>query len=149
MSLIEHWKKILDEKRFGGAVLMDLSKAFDTINHQVLIAKLSAYCFNNESLKLIQSCLTNRWQITKINKSFSRWTELLQGVLQGSVLGPLLFNIYLNDLFLLADYTEVCNFADKTIFFGCDEDLGSPMNRLEHDNFLTITWFLNKYMKLN
>ena len=58
---------------------MDLSKAFDTLNHELLIAKLSAYGFNNESLKLIRSYLTNRWQRTKINKSFSRWTELLQG----------------------------------------------------------------------
>ena len=56
--------KILDDKGFGGAVLMDLSKAFDTLSHKLLIAKLSAYGFNNESLKLIQSYLTNRWQRT-------------------------------------------------------------------------------------
>ena len=55
-------EKVLDEKGFGEAVLMDLSKAFDTLNHEVLIAKFSAYGFNNESLKLIQSYLTNRWQ---------------------------------------------------------------------------------------
>ena len=85
------FEKILGEKGFGGAVLMDLSKAF--LNHEILIAKLSAYGFNNESLKLIRSYL-NRWQRTKINKSFSRWTELLQSVPQRSVLSPLLFNIY-------------------------------------------------------
>ena len=99
LSLIERWKKILDEKGFVRAVLMDLSKAFNTLNHELLIAKLSAYGFNNESLKLIQSYLTSRWKRTKINKSFSRWTELLQGVPQGSVSGPPLFNTYLNDLF--------------------------------------------------
>ena len=145
---IECWKKILDEKGFGGAVLIDLSKAFDTLNRELLIAKLSVYGFNNESLKLIRSYLTNRWQRTKINKSFSRWTELLQGVPQGSVLGPLLFNIYLNDLFFLIDYTEVCNFADDTTIFACDKDLGSLINRLEHDSFLAIEWFQNNYMKL-
>ena len=68
--------KILDEKGFGEACLMDFSKAFNTLNHELLIAELSAYGFNNESLKLIRSYLTNRWQRTKINKSFSRWTEL-------------------------------------------------------------------------
>ena len=140
---------MLDEKGFGGALLMDLSKAFDTLDHELLIAKLSAYGFNNESLKLIRSYLTNRWQRTKINKSFSKWTELLQGVPQGSVLGPFLFNIYLNDLFFLVDYTEVCNFADDTTFFACDKDLGSLINRLEHDSFLAIEWFQNNYMKLN
>ena len=128
---------------------MDLSKAFDTLNHELLIAKLSAYGFNNESLKLIRSYLTNRWQRTKINKSFSRWTELLQGVPQGSVLGLLLFNIYLNDLFFLVNYTEVCNFADDTTFFAYNKDLGSLINRLEQDSFLAIEWFQNNYMKLN
>ena len=137
MSLIKRWKKTLVEKGFGGAVLMDLSKAFDTLNHELLIAKLSAYGFNNESLKLIRSYLTNRWQRTKINKSFSKWAELLQGVPQGSVLGRLLFNIYLSDLFFLVYYTEVCN-ADDTTFFVCDKDLGSLINRLEHDSFLAI-----------
>ena len=148
LSLIEDWKKILDGKGFGGAVLMDLSKGFDTLNHELFIAKLSAYGFNNESLKLIQSYLTNRGQRTKINKSFSRWTELLQGVAQGLVLGPLLFNIYF-DLFLLDDYTEVCNFVDDTTFFARDKDLGSLINRSEHDSFLAIEWFQNNYMKLN
>ena len=147
MSLIKRWRKILVEKGFGGAVLMDLSKAFDTLNHELLISKLSAYGFNNESLKLIRSYLTNRWQRTKINKSFSRWTELLQGVPQGSVLGPLLFNIYLNDLFFLVDYTEVYNFADDITLFASDKDLGSLENRLEHDSFLIIEWFQNNYMK--
>ena len=107
---------------------MDLSKLFDTLNQELLITKLSAYGFNNESLKLIQSDLTNRLQRTKINKNFSRWTELLQGVPQGSVLGRLLFNIYLNELLFLVDYTEVCDFADDTTFFPCDKGLRSLIN---------------------
>ena len=139
------------QKGFHCAVcfIVSLSKAFDTLNHELLIAKRSVHGFNNESLKLIRSYLTNRWQRTKINKSFSRWTELLQGVPQGSVLGLLLFNIYLNDLFFLVDYTEVCNFADDTTFFACDKDLGSLINRLEHDSSLAIEWFQNSDMKLN
>ena len=71
MSLIKNCKKVLDKKGFGGLVLMDLSKAFDTIKHDLLIAKLYAYGFSEESLKHLHSYLNNRWHRTKINKQFS------------------------------------------------------------------------------
>ena len=120
LSLIEKWEKVLDNKGYGGAILMDLSKAFDTINHDLLIAKLHVYGFSKESLKLIKSYLTNRWQRTKLNTGFSKWREILLGVPQGSVL---LFNIYINDLLFLTENTNVCNYVDDTTFYACDSDL--------------------------
>ena len=71
ISLIERWRKSLDNKGYGGAVLMDLSKAFDTLNHDLLIAKLHAYGFDIKTLKLLHSYLTKRWQRTKVNSRFS------------------------------------------------------------------------------
>ena len=71
LALIERWKKALDNKGFAGAVLMDLSKAFDTINHDFLVSKLHAYGFSNDSLKLLYSYLKKRWYRTKINHKFS------------------------------------------------------------------------------
>ena len=88
ISLIERWRKSLDNKGYGGAVLMDLSKAFDTLNHDLLIAKLHAYGFDIKTLKLLHSYLTKRWQRTKINSSF-----LVHGHLRVLFLG-LLFSIF-------------------------------------------------------
>ena len=77
LSLIEKWETVLDNKGFGRAILMDLSKTFDTINHDISIVKLHVYGFSKESLKLIQSVLTNRWQRTKLTTGFSKWTVIL------------------------------------------------------------------------
>ena len=81
--------------------LTDLSKAVGCLNHELMIAKWHAYCFDYTSLAYIYSYLTYRKQRTKVNNSFSSWTQIKPGVPQGSILGPLLFNIYINGIFLL------------------------------------------------
>ena len=74
---------------------------------------------------------------------------LTKNLVQGSALGPLLFNIYLNDLFFLSKFTDLCNFADDTNFYASHMDINSLIKRLEYDSFLVIEWFENNNMKLN
>ena len=120
---MERWKFFLDKQDFAGALLMDLSKAFDTINHELLIAKLHAYGFSTDVLEVLLSYLQDRWQRVKINTTFSSWTQLLQGVPQGSVLGDILFNIYINYIFFALKGVDICNSAYDTTPYICDSNL--------------------------
>ena len=103
--MIKTWEKHFYKGEKIGVILMDHSKALDTINHSLLLAKLDAYGFSRASLKLMQNYLCNRQQRISINGSFSDWTEVVTGVPQGSILDPPLFNIFLNDIFIF-----ICNY---------------------------------------
>ena len=84
-----------------------------------------------------------------MNGSFSTYNDVRQGVPQGSVLGPLLFNIYINDMFMGLTDTEVCNYADDTTPYACNKSLRNVVNSLERDTQKVITWFPDNYMRLN
>ena len=114
--LLEKWKRALNKGEYVSALFMDLSKAFDTINHDLLIAKLKAYGFSKEALKLMKSYLKNRKQKVQINNNFSSERDVIAVVPQGSIDGLLLFNLFINDLIFFIEQCTFSNYADDNNF---------------------------------
>ena len=96
---------------------MDLSKAFNTLKHDQLIAKHETYRLFINSFRYIHSYLNQGLLRTGVNNSFSLWKDIIAGVPQGSILEPLLFNTYINNIFLFTDTALVGNYADNTTLF--------------------------------
>ena len=132
-----------------GAILMDLSKSFDCIKHDLLLAKLDAYGFTPEALRLVNSFFENRHQRVKINGSFSAYKQLSFGVPQGSVLGRRFFNIYINDLLRSLQDTDICNYADDITIYACDNNLDNVIARLQNDSNIFIQWFADNWIQIN
>ena len=107
LNLLEKWKTSFDKDKAFGALLTDISKAFDCINYELLTAKLNAYGFTVTALQIIDDYLWKREQRTKIVDHHSSWSEILLGVFPRSNLGPLLFDIFLSDLFLVLKDIDV------------------------------------------
>ena len=112
LIMFKKWRSALDNKKTFGVLLTDLSKAFDCLSRERLLAKLHAYGFSIPALTLVHSYFKDRRQRTKTNSAFSCWEEILFGVPQGSILEPLLFNIFLRDLFYMMSDTDFASYAD-------------------------------------
>ena len=139
----------VDNKINFGALRTDLSKAFDCLLHDLLLAKLNAYGFSLPALRLVQSYLSNKKQRTKINSEFSPCEEILFGVPQGSILGPFLFNIFLCDLFFIMNDVEFASYADGNTLFFVGDDLNDVILKLQNASKTLFKWFNDNQMKAN
>ena len=149
LVMIEKWRKVVDNGGAFGALLTDLSKAFYCIPHDLIIAKLEAYGFQIDALRFVHDYLSNRKQRVKLNRNFSSWRDIEYGVPQGSILGPLLFNIHLCDLFYFLDNLDIASCADDTTLYTVKTNNESVLNALETSSQKLFKWFKNNFMKAN
>ena len=149
MTMLETWKRALDRKKSVGAVLTDLSKAFDCLNHELIIAKFEAYGFHHDALLLIYDYLSNRTQRTKVKSDYSSEREIKFGVPQGSILGPLVFNVHLNDMFFFVEESKIANWADDNTPYAIEDNIEKLLETLEKETNVILQWFEFNEMKSN
>ena len=99
----------------------------------LIVAKLEAYGFAKESLQLVSDYLSYRKQRTKIGSAYSDWANFIRGISQGSILGPLLFNIFIKAIFLVVEKSDICNFADENTLYSYGSNLPLILSNLEHN----------------
>lgn len=147
IEVMERWTEDLDNKRPVDVIYLDFQKAFDTVPHKRLIHKLKAYGIKGKILCWIEDFLKNRKQRVVLNGKSSEWTEVSSGIPQGSVLGPILFTIYINDL---PDALEsVCKlFADDTKIFKSINN-ANDVNILQNDIDKLVNWSDRWLLKFN
>ena len=127
---------------------MDLPMGYDCLPHDLLIAKLEAYGPDKPSVNLVNDYLRFRKQRKKIGSSYSDWANVTRGIPQRSILGPLLFNIFINDIFLFIEKSDICKFADDNTLFSCGDNLSVILKSLEHDMKILLRWFKFTYSEL-
>ena len=149
LRLTEEWKEKFDKGLFVGAVLMDLSKVFECIPHNFLIAKLNVYSFDRKSLVFIYSYLKWRKQWVNVNIIQRTFQTLLSVGPRGSILGPLLFNIFINDLIDFIKNPSLYNFADDSTITAFEKDITLLKESLENKVEIAIQWFKDNFMILN
>ena len=146
IAMIGKARKMLDKCGTFGALLTDLSKAFDCLTRDLLIAKLHALNFDMNGLNLIFDYLIGGKQRFKINSNFSSYLDIFQGVPQGSILEPLLFNLFLCDLFLFLEEADIMSYADNNTPYVCSKNVVITVEKVGK---VLFEWFSNNFLKAN
>ena len=136
-----------DISGFIRTILRDLSKAYYSLPYDLLITKLGAEGLERSSLILLMDYLNSRKQQTKVRSSYNNWSEIKHRILQVSIVGHLLFNIFTNKLFFDKLKSDACNFADDHTLHSCRVNLKTVLENLKHDASKLLYWFKINSMK--
>ena len=148
-SLTEKIKQTVDDGKFGCGIFIDLKKAFDTLNHSILLKKIEHYGVRGIPLDWFKSYLTNRKQYLSVRGNISETMEVGCGVPQGSVLGPLLFLIYINDLSKVSKKLTFFLFADDTNIYYESQDLTEIQKTVNKELKKVCKWLDSNCLALN
>ena len=149
LNLYDKVSEAIDKNEFTIGIFIDLSKAFDTVNHDILIKKLELYGIRGIPNLLLKSYLDNRKQYVYYNKYASTLKLISCGVPQGSILGPLLFLLYINDMTYCCKYLQFLLFADDTNLLYSNPDLWQLMQIVNDELDLLSDWFKANRLSLN
>ena len=147
--MIEKGRESLDEAGAYKALLTDLSKSFDCLPYELIIAKLYAYGSDMPPLKLINSHLSKRRRRIKINDVHSSWSEAHFEIPQGSVLGPFLFNLFICDLFMFVPKNGIANYANDNTSHSAGTGSHNIVSNLQQASGILSNWFQDNYLKAN
>jgi len=147
--MLDNWRDNLDRNNDIVAVFLDLSKAFDTVDHKLLLSKLPFYNFDSNLILLIDNYLSNRNIKVNINGTLSSSQPLLMGVPQGSVLGPLLFILFINDICFLDLHSKLCLYADDSTISSSGKTIASIITNIESDLILILDWLKHNKLIIN
>ena len=147
LLIIEKWKAAVDNKKVFGALLIDPWKVFDCISHDLLIANLNSYGLSFFVLNLIHNYFLNRKHEIKVGSSYSSWMDIPSSIPEGSILGPLLFNIFLYNLFLEFEHIFFANYADDTTPYPAGENTEEEITELTNISQELFKWFSDNQMK--
>ena len=149
IEITEKIRKSIDQEEFSCGIFLDFQKAFDTVNHKILVQKLRYYGVRGQELNWFKSYLSNRTQTVKIKNIQSESLTSSYGVPQGSILGPLLFLIYINDLHKAVKHSEIHHFADDTNLILRNKSLKKINSQANHDLRLITIWLRANKISLN